>query len=482
MECPTEPPNRIKCTYKDCDMSFTSMRSMLSHKKNSEFHDYCEKCDEDFDSYDDLAQHKAFRPDKHHKACRVCGEEFKSTSGLRRHIELTHKVDQKLKCLGCEDTFYRASLMVEHLEYGHCTVISPEQFMGHIVHKHLVTELLKGGPSYDRFMQKISNFEAANDHEHQGGVSVASDDMMEPDEEDEARDVPFEAIKPVILNEDVVHPGHYPPLPSQSGKKGSETAVDLSSALDNMSISGASSTTAVGAGGSDADGVDAEGSNKTGRQVTAWVPGSSKQLFPKAHATPPPSEYSINRYDDEMNKDHGINILKTRFWDPLSGDWNPDRFFNSIISKYFCPFPCEQVFDNANEMNMHIMTEHRIKRMKCPSCLKYYKTVTALMSHCESRGSRCSINKADNFNIFLDKITGGFLSVEEKTRPDHLHNPTVWVKNTETDSIEQYTPPTANYLQYTSSKPVDWKDPKKVAAQIGGGGNAFKYQGQLSRW
>jgi hypothetical protein len=83
-----EPINEVKCTYKDCTISFDTEKEMKAHKKNSELHDYCVKCDEDCDSFDDLAMHKALRPDNHGKACRICGQEFKSSSGLKRHIEL----------------------------------------------------------------------------------------------------------------------------------------------------------------------------------------------------------------------------------------------------------------------------------------------------------------------------------------------------------------------------------------------------------
>jgi hypothetical protein len=36
-----------------------------------------------------------------------------------------------------------------------------------------------------------------------------------------------------------------------------------------------------------------------------------------------------------------LNIMRDRFWDPLSSDWNPERFYDSVVNKYFCPFPCE---------------------------------------------------------------------------------------------------------------------------------------------
>lgn len=82
------PLKRFPCTYEDCSASFDSEKEMRSHKKHSPEHDYCSKCNEDFESLDDLNQHKAFRPDKHHLACRVCGDEFKSPAGLKLHIEI----------------------------------------------------------------------------------------------------------------------------------------------------------------------------------------------------------------------------------------------------------------------------------------------------------------------------------------------------------------------------------------------------------
>jgi hypothetical protein len=106
--------------------------------------------------------------------------------------------------------------------------------------------------------------------------------------------------------------------------------------------------------------------------------------------------------------------------------------------------------------------------MKCPTCLKYFKSATALMAHCESRGAKCQINKATDFNIFLDRISGGFLGVEEKIRPDHLNNPTVLLHDSATGHMERYKPPVATYLQYVVTKPPDWKEPARGGVQIGG--------------
>lgn len=106
--------------------------------------------------------------------------------------------------------------------------------------------------------------------------------------------------------------------------------------------------------------------------------------------------------------------------------------------------------------------------MKCPRCLKYFNSATALMAHCESPGARCQISKAEDFNIFLDRLSGGFLSVEEKIRPDHLNNKNVLLRNEETGHMEMYKPPVASYLEYKVTTPPDWKGPAAHCVQIGG--------------
>jgi hypothetical protein len=105
--------------------------------------------------------------------------------------------------------------------------------------------------------------------------------------------------------------------------------------------------------------------------------------------------------------------------------------------------------------------------MKCPRCLKYFKSATALLMHCEDLGGTCELNKADDYSLFLDRLSGGFLGVRETTRPDHVNNPSTFVTNGESGRIEHYKPPVATYLQYAVTKPPDWKEPLK-AKVIGG--------------
>jgi hypothetical protein len=82
------------------------------------------------------------------------------------------------------------------------------------------------------------------------------------------------------------------------------------------------------------------------------------------------------------------------------------------------------------------------------------------MAHCEGQASSCGISQADDYGIFLDRLSGGFLGVTDKIRPDHLHNPSVMVNNPETGAVERYRAPAASYLQYAATKPPDWKEPE----------------------
>lgn len=227
---------------------------------------------------------------------------------------------------------------MEHLEFGKCDVITPQQFQGHIVHKHLVTQLLKGGAAYDRFMQKIAKFDATQDIEEEGGIDI--DNMLDDeDDEDEAREIKYEAIQPESAPEEhIPYTGPYPPLPSKA--KTATAAADMTSSLDRMSLNGASeSATAVGSADEDMSGTTK--ALISTRQPKPWSGRSGKELFPNAKPTPPPSEFSISYHDEQMQQEHGINIMDTRFWDPLSNDWNPERFYDGVVQKYYCPFICE---------------------------------------------------------------------------------------------------------------------------------------------
>jgi hypothetical protein len=278
-----------------------------------------------------------------------------------------HKIDQRLTCIGCRQSFYRACLFIQHLEFGHCPVITASQFQGHIVHKHLINEYLKGDEKYARFQQKQAKFEASLDAEEEGGVGL-EDAIFDDQEIDE---VQFKAIEPdlppVVSLSPAAASVTYPPLTSQVSET-SDAQAQLASTFGQMSFGEESeASTVVGSPiVSPADpptGPFSSASSfhsNSGRQISTTqgsttislksqpkVWGScdgksaSSVLFPYAKPTPAPIEFSIAAYDHNMEQNHGLNIMNTRFWDPMSADWNPERFYDSIGCKYYCPFVCE---------------------------------------------------------------------------------------------------------------------------------------------
>ena len=87
MATEVESIKEFKCTFKGCYAAFDKLNLLKSHKKHAPSHDFCPRCEEDFDSWDALTLHKA--TDKRHEKepiCKSCGEEFKSVSGMRRHV------------------------------------------------------------------------------------------------------------------------------------------------------------------------------------------------------------------------------------------------------------------------------------------------------------------------------------------------------------------------------------------------------------
>lgn len=187
----------------------------------------------------------------------------------------------------------------------------------------------------NRFQQKISRYDAAiDDDENEGGVEL---NFVDPEEDaDAVREVNFKAIEPEIPQESLnlpQHPGPYPPLPSTK-----KVSVDseLSSNLGKMSIGGASDAIAPSTPGRKTKAPSAT------RQAKPWESGrTASALFPGAKSTQTPSEFFIKCHDDEMALTYGINIMNTRFWDPYSVDWNPERFLDTVTQKYSCPFTCE---------------------------------------------------------------------------------------------------------------------------------------------
>jgi hypothetical protein len=113
--------------------------------------------------------------------------------------------------------------------------------MGHVVHKHLVAKLLDGGDAHDRFMQKISQYDATLDREDGGGVGVNN---VIDDGDEEAQAVNHPAIQPECIQDELPRAEPWPALSSQ-GRTASKSST-LTSGMSQMSLGGSEADTVVG--------------------------------------------------------------------------------------------------------------------------------------------------------------------------------------------------------------------------------------------
>jgi len=396
-----------------------------------------------------------------------------------------HRVDQHIECIGCKEVFPRASLLVQHLEFGHCRKISPHIFHGAIVHKFLVQRLLQNeNGERDRFHAKMAAAEAAFDLDDEGGVKLEGP-MYEGD--DQCSKLEFQPMQVEVLDTAINPPKKlpqaWPALPSQEKKpmndvdtlkkpvlhnsrgyhREEDTEDTLTSSFEGVSlidspiestsntivservsdyVTGTSNSPWKKIGTPNAMSPKARNSkcttdtasnpwenSSTPKTMSRQAPvldrpssknpwenantskalfpehmsqhalvldrpspknpwenantskalfpepmspqvlvldrpspknpwenaNTSKALFPEAHAKAALEKgWTVPlREEDQIDERHGLNIFKTRFWDPTSVDYDPERFYEPGIGEYYCPFICEYVPSISKKIGRH---------------------------------------------------------------------------------------------------------------------------------
>ncbi len=87
-------------------------------------------------------------------------------------------------------------------------------------------------------------------------------------------------------------------------------------------------------------------------------------------------------------------------------------------------------------------------QVRCPACLKLFKTTAALVAHCEAPNGRCKIATTNQFGQAIDEFSGGFLNAYETMRPD--------------DSD-------VTFVKYEAWTPPDWNDKAQTTAAVARG-------------
>lgn len=455
-----------KCDFPNCHETFESEERLKKHKKLKADHDYCHYCDTGFEDWDSLTAHKTAKaadeikavkewekrelrremmlqngvgehvidgqrendpkPDISHLCCKFCGMDFGSIAGRDTHINQQHKIDQELPCPGgCGLIFPRAAALVYHLETNECPRITPHRFAGYLQHKAIVNRLL-ANPELINELDNNNYIDATKDEDQTGGVKLGMLDeavtasglasTIEPDRPNAMGKIPVKqqtwpelsAANPQTKQTDLLSDDFESMSISKPPKPMHVTANPLPLCEDSTSFiaavtSASSSTAAAG-----------------GTPRAAWsTESTSKSLFPDAKPTPPTSDWAAVIAAKEA-AEHRSNILQYQFWNPTHRDYNPERFYNPILEEYRCPFPvCDKGMRTPWELEKHITDKHKIDRIRCPQCLKLFKSHTALISHCENATARCKLNRSDRFGQIMDEFSGGFLTAKRTRRPDN---------------------------------------------------------------
>jgi len=458
------PP--VECTYSDCQKHFATEKLMKAHKLEDPSHNYCKRCDLDFQDWEDFTEHKVnmmapwlsgrSRPDASespkHIVCEFCGQDFKSFGGRRLHRTQNHQAEQTIHCPGnCGDVFFRASNMMAHIEKGECSVITVKMFLDGVLQKLFVKEMMSDYAGFRQRLSMTKGYATMID----AGVSGSVEDESEAediegggavltDEEDEAEaeEGGYRAV--TAANEpDQVNDGRLPltrqnleTWPRLPGQFPSE----MTDALRNMSVDSrpyADSAITSRRGGNkaytatsttpnspintptimsfdDAASEVTTTAGEEGQSLRAWDTGNtSRTLFKHAHATPTPSSAGhwsaiYQRKEEEALCNSSINLFHSRFWDRTSPEYDPDFFLHAMTGNYICPFPtCDYPnahWDSPSAMWDHLRNFHLKTNWRCSYCLKTMRSASALVAHSSSPG-RCMLKYSSNFKRVSSWLT-----------------------------------------------------------------------------
>lgn len=73
-----------------------------------------------------------------------------------------------------------------------------------------------------------------------------------------------------------------------------------------------------------------------------------------------------------------------------------------------------KTFKSVGAFRAHLQTEgvHTVQRVQCPMCSRNFRTIEALVQHCESQSVRCHLRDSEEYEQFLDTLTGGLVGIE----------------------------------------------------------------------
>ncbi|KAI9891418.1 MAG: hypothetical protein M1814_002737 [Vezdaea aestivalis] len=345
-----------------CSITFENERKLIDHKVKASEHNYCKLCNADFEDDEKLSLHKVLS--SLHINCPVCFLDFKTLGGRDRHLRQLHKQDQEIACPGCQIKFPRAGALVFHLEKGKCKEVAPDEFFADIEYKAVVNHYLSGDVegSYSQTQEWANK------------TAVAHDGPLPP-----------EKMKPLIADRN-----EFPEL----GKDLLEALPDSPRLIDidpDDTVHPLDSASQVG------------GPMARKKYIDAFYNENWDQNVPaRSRAIDTEREKLMTAVQDVITDEEGV-----MHW---------DRYWNSTVNRYICPLPiCRRGFEQLGQLHNHLRFEsHTSQTYQCPSCLKKFKSLTAIIQHAESESHRCKIRHSDNFGDFISLATGNYVALKGK--------------------------------------------------------------------
>ncbi|SMY21597.1 unnamed protein product [Zymoseptoria tritici ST99CH_1A5] len=468
----------IACTVEWCQHRFDTWEDMHYHKKREPDHFYCSKCRLDCEDWDSQLAHKVDNmapylegrkkvdDDLKHITCEFCGEDFKSFGGRKRHRTQSHPANQDIRCPGCPATFIKATYFIDHLERNQCANIRAHEFLNRINHKYIVKQLLEGA---------LSSLEYANHgHEHNlnpGAITDGEETLDQDnggvsllDDQNEAQLSGYKAMDP----ESSTGSSTKSPQPAQeSWPRMPQSLSTATASMRSMSISerappiGAKKgilktprtpqptnplidrtvtpAESISQGGSVASSEATTVAASEKPRPMAWNSGkTASSLFPapKERQIVNPGDWGgylvATRSSNDANQVEQPNMFRTQFWNITSKEYNVQQFWSELLNAYFCPFPsCADgtgKYSAASDIEAHIRLAHTMTCYRCPLCLKRFDRVAKLVGHVET-SMKCRVKYSDQFDSFLDEITGGFLKSKNVGEPKIYRPETALVKH-----------------------------------------------------
>ena len=331
--------------------------------------------------------------------------------------------------------FGRASQYIRHITEGRCMFIKSSELEGERQQKQIIKEVLKNPDIFALGLRGKKMYQSSNpkdcrhsddegdDYNTFNGGSGIKLGPMDEDDSSQARD--FSTLCPEKKYVDLA----VPKAPGD-GDAQLSPVYGLRSGLDSLSLGGPSSLKHKGQSGLSTPLETIFGDHHTNASSNSTMVDNTTRGTASADSDQndcaPSSSSSSKTLAKEADwgaiqaslersrlEDRHTNILYSRFWDPYSKDWAPDMFMNHLTGRLTCPFQdCGAGYTSKHDIATHLRSRHIEQQKQCKTCYRIFQNLPDLIQHFESssRGGKCTVARAGNYQKALDEATGGFLT------------------------------------------------------------------------